>query len=191
MTDYPVREFESAGAFEAWLHEAHADEPGVWLRLAKKGSGVPSATYAEALEVALCYGWIDGQARKVDDTWYVQKFTPRRARSMWSKRNRDKVAALIDSGRMQRAGLREIERAQADGRWDAAYDGSATATVPDDLQRALEANPAAVDFFAGLNSRNRYAILHRLQSAKKPETRARRIAQFVEMLARGEKIYPS
>jgi uncharacterized protein YdeI (YjbR/CyaY-like superfamily) len=188
--DYPELAFESAEAFEAWLRERHADEAGVWIRFAKKGSGIPSVTYAEALDAALCYGWIDGQARSVDESWYLQKFTPRRARSIWSKRNRDKVAALIESGRMQPAGLAEIERAKADGRWDAAYDGPAAATVPDDLQAALDASPAAAEAFAGLNGQNRYAILHRVQTAVKPETRARRIAQFVDMLARGEKLYP-
>jgi uncharacterized protein YdeI (YjbR/CyaY-like superfamily) len=162
----------------------------VWVRFAKKGSGIPSVTYAEALDAALCYGWIDGQSRSVDETWYLQKFTPRRARSIWSKRNREKVAALIESGRMRPAGLAEIDRAKADGRWDAAYDGPAAATVPDDLQAALDANPAAADSFAGLNGQNRYAILHRVQTAVKPETRARRIAQFVEQLARGETLYP-
>jgi uncharacterized protein YdeI (YjbR/CyaY-like superfamily) len=188
--DHPELAFESAEAFEAWLRERHADEAGVWIRFAKKGSGIPSVTYAEALDAALCYGWIDGQARSVDESWYLQKFTPRRARSIWSKRNRDKVAALIEAGRMQPAGLAEIERAKADGRWDAAYDGPAAATVPDDLQAALDASPAAAEAFAGLNGQNRYAILHRVQTAVKPETRARRIAQFVDMLARGEKLYP-
>jgi uncharacterized protein YdeI (YjbR/CyaY-like superfamily) len=190
MADYEVRAFESADAFEAWLRDAHETEPGVWVKLAKKGSGIPSVTYAEALDVALCHGWIDGQSRSIDDVWYVQKFTPRRARSMWSKRNREKVAALIESGRMHTAGLREIERAKADGRWEAAYDGPAAAVVPDDLQAALDANAAAAELFAGLSAQNRYAILHRIQTARKPETRARRIAQFVEMLARGETLYP-
>jgi uncharacterized protein YdeI (YjbR/CyaY-like superfamily) len=190
VPDYEVRTFESAEAFEAWLRERHADEAGVWIRFAKKGSGIPSVTYAEALDAALCYGWIDGQAKSVDETWYLQKFTPRRARSMWSKRNREKVAALIEAGRMQPAGLAEIERAQADGRWDAAYDGPAKATVPDDLQAALDASPAAAESFAALTGQNRYAILHRVQTAVKPETRARRIARLVEQLARGEKPYP-
>ena len=190
MSDYAVREFDSAEAFEAWLRETHATEPGVWVKLAKKGSGIPSVTYAEALDSALCYGWIDGQTRRVDERWYLQKFTPRRARSLWSKRNRDKVAALIEAGRMQPAGLAEIERAQADGRWDAAYDGPAKATVPDDLRRALDAEPAAAELFARLDGQNRYAILHRVQTAAKPETRERRIARFVEQLARGEKVDP-
>jgi uncharacterized protein YdeI (YjbR/CyaY-like superfamily) len=189
LSDYPVQAFESVEAFEAWLRDAHASEPGVWIKVAKKGSGIPSVTHGEALDVALCYGWIDGQAKSVDETWYLQKFTPRRARSLWSKRNREKVAALIDAGRMQPAGQREIERAKEDGRWDAAYDGPAAAEVPDDLQAALDASPAAAEKFAGLNAQNRYAILHRVQTARKPETRARRIAQFAEMLARGETLY--
>ena len=188
--DYPVLAFESEDAWEAWLRERHADEPGVWIKIAKKGSGIPSVTHASALDAALCYGWIDGQARSIDETWYVQKFTPRRARSLWSKRNREKVAALIEAGPMQPAGLAEIERAKADGRWDAAYDGPAAAVVPDDLREALDAVPAAAELFAGLNSQNRFAILHRIQTAVKPETRAKRVAQFVEMLARGEKPYP-
>jgi uncharacterized protein YdeI (YjbR/CyaY-like superfamily) len=190
VVELPVQPFASAAEWESWLREHHAELPGVWVKLAKKGSGVPSVTFAEALDAALCYGWIDGQARSVDDSWYVQKFTPRRSRSTWSKRNRDKVAALIEAGRMQPAGLREIERAKADGRWDAAYDAPSTATVPDDLQRELDANPTAAEFFATLNSQNRYAILHRIQTARKPETRERRIKQFIEMLARSEKLYP-
>jgi uncharacterized protein YdeI (YjbR/CyaY-like superfamily) len=185
-----VQPFASAEEWESWLREQHDELSGVWLKFAKKASGVPSVTFPEALDVALCYGWIDGQSRSVDDTWYLQKFTPRRARSTWSKRNREKVAALIEAGRMQPAGLREIERAKADGRWDAAYDSPSTSTVPEDLQRELDANPAAAEFFATLNGQNRYAILHRIQTAKKPETRAKRIATFVEMLEKGEKIYP-
>jgi uncharacterized protein YdeI (YjbR/CyaY-like superfamily) len=146
--------------------------------------------HAEALDVALCFGWIDGQAKAIDEQWYVQRFTPRRKRSMWSKINREKVAALIDAGRMRPAGLAEIERAKADGRWDAAYDSPATSTVPDDLRAALDASPAASEAFDGLSSQNRYAILHRVQTAVKPETRARRIAKFVGMLERGERLYP-
>jgi uncharacterized protein YdeI (YjbR/CyaY-like superfamily) len=186
VSDVP---FASADAWESWLAKEHASSDGIWIRFAKKGSGIASVTYPEALEAALCYGWIDGQSRRVDDDWFVQRFTPRRARSPWSKRNRDKAMALIEQGRMQPAGLREIERAKADGRWDAAYEGSAKATVPDDLQRALDESPAARDFFATLTSQNRYAILHRVQTAKKPETRARRIAAFVAMLAEGKTLY--
>jgi uncharacterized protein YdeI (YjbR/CyaY-like superfamily) len=147
-------------------------------------------TYLEALRTALRFGWIDGQARSLDDTHYAQRFTPRRARSIWSKRNREFATALIEAGEMEPAGLREVERAKADGRWDAAYDAPSTAAVPEDLRAALDANPAATEFFAGLDARNRYAILHRVQTAKRPETRARRIEKFVAMLAAGEKLYP-
>ncbi|HEV2778009.1 MAG TPA: YdeI/OmpD-associated family protein [Actinophytocola sp.] len=182
--------FASQAEFEAWLDENHETSDGVWVKLAKKGSGVASVTYAEAVESALCYGWIDGQARSVDEQFYQQRFTPRTKRSKWSKINRDRVTALIEAGRVKPAGLRQVEAAKADGRWDAAYASPANATVPDDLRAALDANPAAAAFFATLDSRNRYAILHRTQDAKKPETRARRITQFVDMLARGEKLYP-
>jgi uncharacterized protein YdeI (YjbR/CyaY-like superfamily) len=185
-----TRAFASAEEWEAWLREHHDTAPGVWIKFARKGSGAQTVTYMEALHAALCFGWIDGQARGVDDTAYVQRFTPRRARSIWSKRNRGFATALIASGRMQPAGLREVQRAKADGRWDAAYDAPSTATVPDDLRAALDAEPAAAAFFATLNSQNRYAVLHRVQTAKKAETRARRIAQFVAMLARGEKLHP-
>src|SRR5919199_720917 len=185
-----TRAFASAAEWEAWLRDHHESAPGVWIRFARKGAGVPSVTYLEALHAALCFGWIDGQARSVDDAWYVQRFTPRRARSIWSKRNRDFATALIEAGRMQPAGLREVERAKADGRWDAAYDAPSTATVPEDLRAALDASPEAAAFFATLSSQNRYSILHRIQTAKKPETRAARIEQFVAMLARGETLYP-
>jgi uncharacterized protein YdeI (YjbR/CyaY-like superfamily) len=147
-------------------------------------------TFAEAIDSALCYGWIDGQRNRFDEQWYLQRFTPRRARSTWSKINRDKVERLAAEGRMRPAGIREVERAKADGRWDAAYDGPSAATVPEDLQRALDANPAAAAFFATLNSRNRFAILYRVQEAKRPETRARRIETFVAMLAQGQTVYP-
>ena len=188
--ELPTRAFGDAEEWESWLREHHDSAPGVWIKFARKGSGVASVTYMEALHAALCFGWIDGQARSLDEASYVQRFTPRRARSIWSKRNREFATALIESGRMQPAGLREVERAKADGRWDAAYDAPSTATVPDDLKAALDANPAAAEFFAGLDGRNRYAILHRVQTAKRPETRARRIEKFVAMLAAGEKIYP-
>ena len=158
--------------------------------MAKKDSGIASVTHAEALEVALCYGWIDGQRKSEDERRFLQRFTPRTARSTWSKINRDKALKLIEEGRMQPAGLAEVERARADGRWEAAYDAQSVATVPPDLRAALDANPKAAAFFAKLDSRNRYAVLFRTQGAKKPETRARRIGQFVEMLAKGEKLYP-
>lgn len=158
--------------------------------MAKKDSGITSVNHAEALEVALCYGWIDGQRKAEDGKYFLQRFTPRTPRSTWSKINRDKALKLIEEGRMQPAGLAEVDRARADGRWDAAYDAQSVANVPPDLQAALDANPKAAAFFAKLDSRNRYAVLFRTQGAKKPETRARRIAQFVEMLAKGEKIHP-
>ncbi|MEV8636621.1 YdeI/OmpD-associated family protein [Streptosporangium sp. NPDC051023] len=182
--------FPTAAAFEAWLTVNHASSPGIWLRIAKKVAGVESLDYAQALDVALCYGWIDSQKKSFDATHWVQRFTPRRARSRWSKVNRDKVAALLEQGRMRPPGLLEVERAKGDGRWEAAYDGSRTATVPEDLERALAGNPAAWEFFTTLDSRNRYAVLYRVQDAKKPETRARRIEQYVTMLAEHRKIYP-
>ena len=161
----------------------------MWLRIAKRGSGEKSPTYDEALEVALCYGWIDGQRGRLDDVAFVQKFTPRRRSSRWSKINCGRAEALIAQGRMQPPGLSEVERAKDDGRWAAAYEGQRLATVPDDLERALDQNPKARAFFETLDSRNRYSVLYRVQDAKKPETRARRIEQFVAMLAQGRKIY--
>ena len=158
--------------------------------MAKKGSGVASVSYAEAVEVALCYGWIDGQARSIDDDFYLQRYTPRTARSKWSKINCGRATDLIERGLMQPAGIREVERAKADGRWDAAYDPPSAAQVPPELAEALERNPAARDAFATLDGRNRYAILHRIADAKRPETKARRIEKFVSMLAEGGKIYP-
>lgn len=184
--EQPELFFASQAEFEAWLAEQHGVSDGIWIRFAKKGSGIESLNYALALDVALCYGWIDGQSKSIDDVYYRQRFTPRRARSKWSKVNTEKVAALIEAGRMQPAGLREIERAQADGRWDAAYDSPATASVSDDLQAALDANPNARAFFETLSSQNRYAILYRVQDAKRPETRQRRIAQFIQMLSEGK-----
>jgi uncharacterized protein YdeI (YjbR/CyaY-like superfamily) len=187
--DLPVRAFRDEAAFERWLDRNHARSPGLWIKVAKRDSGVPSVTHAQALEVALCFGWIDGQRRALDATHFLQRFTPRRSRSMWSKINRDKVAQLTADGRMRPAGLREVERAKADGRWDAAYAGQRTATVPEELQRLLDGNRRARAFFDQLDSRNRYAFIWRVQEAKKPETRARRAEKFVEMLAKGEKFY--
>jgi uncharacterized protein YdeI (YjbR/CyaY-like superfamily) len=185
-----TRSFASAAEWEAWLRSHHDSVPGVWIRFARKGSGVASVTYMDALQEALRFGWIDGQARGVDERCYEQRFTPRRARSIWSKRNRGFAEALIEAGRMEPAGLREVERAKADGRWDAAYDAPSTATVPDDLQAALDASPAAAETFATLTSQNRYAILFRLRDAKRAETRGRRLERFVAMLERGETPYP-
>ena len=187
--DEPELPFPTQGAFRRWLAKEHSRSSGVWVRLAKKASGIESVSYAECVEVALAYGWIDGKAQRIDDQWHRQRFTPRRARSKWSKINRDKATALIESCAMTPAGLSEVERAQADGRWDAAYDAPSAATVPDDLQRELDGDERARDFFATLDSRNRYAILHRIADAKKPETRARRIAKYVAMLSEQEKIY--
>ena len=190
MTDEkPILFFENEKGWSTWLAKNHASTPGVWIRFAKKASGIASLTYDEALDVALCYGWIDGQSKSEDAAYYVQKFTPRGKRSIWSKRNRDKALALIASGTMQSAGLAEVERAKQDGRWDAAYDSPSNATVPDDLQAALDRNPAAKKFFETLDRQNRYAVLFRIHTAKKPETRAKRVAEFVAMLARGEKLH--
>ncbi|EJL80295.1 YdeI family protein [Variovorax sp. Varisp85] len=187
--DTPI-ECSSAASWARWLKRHHASAAGVWLRIAKKESGIASIDYPAALEEALCWGWIDGQRKSEDAQYFLQRFTPRTRRSIWSQINRAKVLKLIDEGRMQPAGHAEIERAKADGRWDAAYEGVSAATVPPDLQAALDANKKAAKFFATLDSRNRFAVLFRTQGAKKPETRARRIAQFVEMLAKGEKIHP-
>jgi uncharacterized protein YdeI (YjbR/CyaY-like superfamily) len=186
----PVLPFASADEWSAWLAENHATSEGLWIKIAKKGSGIPTVTYDEAVDAALCYGWIDGQKDSHDANYFLQKFTPRRARSRWSEVNRDKATRLIERGLMQPAGLREVERAKADGRWDAAYGRQSLAEIPDDLQQALDGNPAAREFFATLNRQNRYAILYRIHDAKKPETRARRIAQFVAMLAEGKTLYP-
>ena len=188
--DRPVEAFPTPEAWEAWLDEHHETSSGIWLKLAKKQSGIDSVTHPEALEVALCYGWIDGQRNRLDDSWYLQLFTPRRPRSRWSKINRAKAVALIEGGRMRPAGLREVERAKDDGRWDAAYDSPSQLQVPEDLTAALAGNEAARTFFDGLDRTNRYAILYRIEDAKRPETRARRIEQFVTMLAEGRKPYP-
>lgn len=188
--DLPVISFPTREAWEAWLAEHHATSPGLWLAFAKKGAAAKTVSYAEAIEGALCYGWIDGQKGKLDDERWRQRFTPRRRGSRWSKINRDKAAELIAQGRMKPAGLVAVERAKADGRWDAAYAGQRTATVPDDLERALRKNPKAREFFSTLDSANRYAILYRLQDAKKPETRARRLEKFVAMLSEHKKIHP-
>lgn len=187
--DTPI-ECTNAASWTRWLKRHHTTAAGVWLRIAKKDSGIASIDHPAALEEALCYGWIDGQRKSDDAQYFLQRFTPRTKRSIWSQINRTKVLKLIDEGRMQPAGLAEIERAKADGRWDAAYEAASVATVPPDLQAALDANKKAAKFFATLDARNRFAVLFRTQGAKKPETRARRIAQFVEMLAKGEKIYP-
>jgi uncharacterized protein YdeI (YjbR/CyaY-like superfamily) len=188
--ELPIIPFASREAWEVWLEEEHAASEGLWLKIAKRGSGIETVTFVEALDVALCYGWIDSQRAGFDGRYFLQRFTSRKPRSKWSQVNREKVAKLIEAGRMKPAGLREVERAKADGRWDAAYEPQSTATVPDDLCAELEKNVVAREFFETLNSTNRYAILHRIQDARKPETRARRIAKYVAMLAEGKKLYP-
>nr|WP_075207714.1 YdeI/OmpD-associated family protein [Archangium violaceum] len=186
----PIIPFAKPRDWADWLARNHASSRGLWVKLAKKDSGIESITYAQALEVALAWGWIDGLKRSFDDTAWIQKFTPRGPRSIWSKINRDKALALIEAGEMKPPGLEQVERAKQDGRWEAAYDSQSRATVPEDLTAALAANPRAAAFFATLNSANRYAVLFRIHTAKKAETRARRIAWFVEMLARNEKPHP-
>ena len=181
--------FRDAKAFESWLRKNHARSDGLWLKIAKRGAAEPSVSYAEAVEIALCWGWIDGQKKGLDDQHFLQRFTPRRARSICSKVNVDKVAALVAAGRMQPPGQAQVDAAKGDGRWAQAYDGARTATVPEDLAAALAANPPAQAFFATINASNRYAVLWRVQTAVKPETRARRIAQLVDMLARGETVH--
>ena len=188
--DLPIIPFASRDAWGAWLEGQHATSDGLWLKLAKKYSGLETVTYDQAVEIALCYGWIDGQVRSFDEDYYLQRFTPRRPRSKWSKINRQKATKLIERGEMKPAGLREVERAKAEGRWDAAYDAPSTATVPEDLKRALGKNEIAREYFATLDRRNRYTILYQIQDAKRPETRARRIAKYVAMLAEREKPYP-
>ncbi|NBD09566.1 MULTISPECIES: YdeI family protein [Corallococcus] len=187
--ELPVVPFASEKAWEKWLAAHHADSPGVWMKLAKGESGIASVTYPQALDVALCYGWIDGQKGAFDAEYWLQRFTPRGPRSKWSKINVGKVEALVAAGRMKAAGLREVEAARADGRWEAAYSGAKTIQVPEDLLRALEANPQAKAFFATLKSANRYAILYQLHDAKKPETRTRRLEKFVAMLEAGETLH--
>ncbi|TWT00332.1 YdeI family protein [Reyranella sp. CPCC 100927] len=186
----PILAFASAADWEAWLAAQPMTSPGLWLKLAKKESGIASVSQAEAVESALCYGWIDGQGQSLDAQHWLARFTPRKTRSKWSEKNRTKLLALIKQGRMRPSGLAEVERAKADGRWDAAYPSPRTATVPDDLQRALDRSPKARRMFAALDGANRYAILHRLHDAKKAETRAERIKKYVAMLVRGETIHP-
>jgi len=188
--DLHVASFASREAWAAWLEVQHKKSDGLWLKIAKKRSGIETVTYGQAVEIALCYGWIDGQVRRFDECHYLQRFTPRRPRSKWSKINREKVTKLIETGEMKPSGLREVARAKADGRWDAAYDAPSTATVPEDLLRELEKNEEAREFFSELDGRNRYAILYQIQDAKRPETRTRRIAKYVAMLAERKKPYP-
>jgi uncharacterized protein YdeI (YjbR/CyaY-like superfamily) len=188
-TDLPIKPFASKEKWADWLAKQHDKSAGVWLKLAKKGSAISSVTYEEALDIALCYGWIDGQKKGFDDRYWLQKFTARGSKSIWSKINTEKVEKLIASGEMKPAGLKAIEAAKQDGRWDAAYASQKNISIPEDFQAALDKNKKAKAFFATLNSANRYAILFRIETAKKAETRAKRIQQFAEMLERGEKLY--
>lgn len=189
-SDLPVLLFKRPEDWAAWLDEHHESSSGIWMRLAKKASALESVTYAEALEEALRYGWIDGQKKAYDEESWLQKFTRRGKKSIWSRINREKAEELIRQGRMQPPGLAEVERARADGRWDGAYDSQKSAAVPEDFQAELDRNPRAKAFFATLESYNRYAILFRIQTAKKAETRARHIQRFIEMLERHEKVHP-
>jgi uncharacterized protein YdeI (YjbR/CyaY-like superfamily) len=181
--------FASDAEWERWLEENHASADGVWIKMAKKGTGIDSVRYPEVLDTALCFGWIDAKRLALDEQYFLQRFVPRRPRSNWSRINVEKIERLTADGRMRPAGLVEVERAKADGRWAAAYDSQRFNTVPEDLQAELDARPEAKAFFEGLNSQNRYAILYQLQDAKRPETRARRLAKFVAMLEAGERIY--
>jgi len=187
-TDLPILPFENKKKWADWLARQHDKSTGLWLKLAKKNSGIPSITYDEALEVALCYGWIDGQKGSFDEQYWLQKFTPRGPKSIWSKINTEKAETLITSGKMNPAGLRAIEAAKKDGRWEAAYASQKNISIPEDFQAALDKNQKARIFFATLKSAERYSFLFRIQTAKKPETRAKRIRQFIEMLEKSEKI---
>jgi uncharacterized protein YdeI (YjbR/CyaY-like superfamily) len=189
MTDLPIMLFESEMAWEHWLEENHARSDGFWMKIAKKGADTTTVNYAEALTVALCFGWIDGQKNKFDEAYWLQKFTPRRPKSKWSQVNCDKVTELIAQGRMRASGLAEVEKAQQDGRWDDAYPPQSKATIPEDLQQALDENPQAQASFDTLKSQDRYAILYRLHNTKKPETRQKRIAELIAMLASDQNIY--
>ena len=186
----PPLSFEDQETWFSWLRKNHAASSGVWLRIAKKGANARSVSYPEAVDAALCFGWIDGQKKSDDEHYWLQRFAPRSEKSIWSKINREKAIRLVELGRMNAAGLREVERAKRDGRWDRAYDSPSGATVPADFQAVLDKLPRAKAFFATLDSRNRYAVLFRIQTAKKPETRAKRIKQFAEMLSQHKKIHP-
>ena len=186
-TDLPVLAFADQSALEAWLEGEHASAPGLYVKIAKKGSGVPSVNWEQMVEVLLCFGWIDGRANRVDDRFYVQRVTPRRPRSVWSQKNVATVERLIAEGRMRPAGLAAVEAAKADGRWERAYAGPATVTMPDDLAAALDAEPAARAAYDALDGQNRYAVLWRVHTAGTPATRAKRIAAAVQKLAEGDR----
>lgn len=185
-----VLAFAGVEEWELWLERNHAESPGLWVAIAKKGSGIDSVRYPEVLDSAICFGWIDGRRERLDETRFLQRFGPRRPRSRWSQLNREKAQALVASGRMRPAGAVEVERAKADGRWQAAYEPQRTAAIPEDLQRGLDASPTAAAFFAQLSSQNRYAILYRLQDARRAQTRERRLAKFMAMLEAGETLHP-
>lgn len=189
MPEQMPKLFPTPTDFEKWMEAEHDKSDGIWLQIAKKDSGKSSVSHHEALDIALCFGWIDGQRKKLDDEYFLQRFTPRRKQSPWSAVNVEKVQKLIEAGKMRDAGMKEIERAKADGRWQVAYQPQSKMTIPDDLQAALDANPAAHEFFETLTSQNRFAILYRLQSAKKPETRAKRLREFMTMLSEKKTIY--
>lgn len=189
MSDQPIIAFATAAEFRRWLVRHHADHPGVWIRIARKGSGIRSVTYAEALDEALCLGWIDGQRKSCDETTYLQKFTRRGKRSIWSKINVGHVARLEQAGRMKPAGLAAVAAAKADGRWDAAYQSFSAVEIPEDFRAALAEEPVAAAFFETLNKTQRYAFLFRIATARKPETRRKRIADFVALLKREEKLH--
>jgi uncharacterized protein YdeI (YjbR/CyaY-like superfamily) len=188
-SETPPKLFKTRAAMERWLEKNHAASPGIWLQIAKKGSGLSSVTYPEAVDLALCYGWIDSQMKGYDEQSYIQKFTPRGKKSLWSKINREKAERLTAGGQMKPAGMAAIDAARADGRWDGAYEGSAKATVPDDLTAALEKSSAAKAFFDSLDRVNRYAVLFRVQTASSPELRKKRIEAAVEKLARRERYH--
>jgi len=192
MTDAEllVLAFRSAVEWEDWLDAEHERSAGVWLKIAKRNVAIPTVSYVEALDAALCFGWIDGQKRALDEDYWLQRFTPRKPGSRWSKINTEKAGALIAAGLMRQAGLREVELAKSDGRWDQAYSGQRTITVPDDLRAALDASPLAAEFFETISSVNRYAILYRIGTVKRPETRARKIAHYVQMLAERKTLHP-
>ncbi len=183
---WPLIGFANAADFEAWLDEHHDEATGLWMKIAKKASGIASISYDEAVDVALCFGWIDGQKNSYDGDYFLQRFSPRRARSIWSKVNTEKVAVLTAAGRMRPSGRAQVDRAKADGRWDAAYDRFGAKVIPPDLQQVLDADPAAADFFASLSASNRYSFIFRLQTAKRPETRAKRLQEMGRMLRNRE-----
>jgi len=186
-TDLPVLAFPDQSALEAWLDAEHATAPGLYVKIAKKGAGVPSVNWEQMVEVLLCFGWIDGRANRLDDRFYLQRITPRRPRSVWSQKNVATVERLIAEGRMRPAGLAAVDAAKADGRWERAYAGPATITMPDDLAAALDGEPAARAAYDALDGQNRYAVLHRVHTAATPTTRAKRIAALVQMLADGDR----